>query len=71
MAKQIPALEHALLTHKAKLQIIEGISKTATDSMQQLLAIDLQAFDNRLDSWATVVPLAKAISIYDGQAKQL
>ncbi|MBA7658409.1 hypothetical protein ES703_66360 [subsurface metagenome] len=70
MSGQIPPLERALITHKAKLQIIEGISKTATDSMQQVLAIDLQAFDDRLDSWATAVPLATTISIYDDQGKQ-
>ena len=69
MAKQMSDLEVALATHKAKLDTIEAISKTTTEPMQQILALDLQIFDRRLDSWATAAPLHKIISIYDGHVK--
>lgn len=50
MAKPLTELQLALANHRAQLIIIEALSKSVTDPMQQLLAIDLQAFDKRLES---------------------
>jgi len=69
MAEQTINLETVLAIHRAKLDTIEAVSKTTTEPMQQILAVDLQAFDKRLDSWATAAPLHKIISIYDGHVK--
>jgi len=55
---------------KAQLKIIEAIAKTAAPPMQQILAIDLQAFTKRLQSWATAAPMHKFIYTYENHYKQ-
>lgn len=70
MAKQLPDLKNALSVHRAKLRTIEATSKFVTEQMQQLLAVDLQSFDKRLDVWATAAPLHKIISLHDAQHDQ-
>lgn len=69
MAKPMSELQLALSNHRAQLLIIEALSKSVSDPMQQLLAVDLEAFDKRLESWATAAPLHTIISIYDDQGK--
>lgn len=70
MANETSHLKHALIAHKAKLEIIDALSKTTTEQMQQILAVDLEAFDKRLNTWATAAPLHKIIALYDAQDKQ-
>lgn len=70
MPKPMTQVQLALSNHRAQLLIIEAISKTATEPMQQLLAIDLQAFDMRLEAWATAAPMHKFIQVYDTHYKQ-
>ena len=70
MTKPIPELQQALSNHRAQLLIIEAISKSAAAPMQQLLTIDLQAFDKRLESWATAAPMHAFISTYKAHYKQ-
>jgi len=59
----------ALGSHRDKLRTLEALAKTTTEAMQQILTIEIQAFDKRLDGWAGAAPLAKVISIYDGHVK--
>lgn len=70
MANETIDLKTALTVHRAQLKIIEAIAKTATPPMQQILTIDLQAFDKRLETWATAAPMHKFIYTYDSHYKQ-
>lgn len=70
MPEQTLDLKTILSNHRAQLKIIEAIAKTATPPMQQILAIDLQPFDKRLETWATAAPMHKFIYIYDSHYKQ-
>lgn len=62
MPKQILQLEHAFINHRAKLTYIENLSETLSDNMQELLALELQAFDQLLVHWATAPPARSIIS---------
>jgi len=50
-------LNRALIAHKSKLEMIEEMAKSASEQMQQILAVDLDSFGMRLKSWAAAAPI--------------